>query len=89
MSVKHKFVSLKADGGDATIVRPSNWNDEHQLTGSTAVGGGTDQVFFENNQTVTTDYSITAGNNAMTAGPVTINNGVTVTIPSGSVWTVV
>ncbi|QIG66836.1 hypothetical protein EVB41_006 [Rhizobium phage RHph_TM3_14A] len=32
ISVKHKFVSPKADGGDASLVRPSNWNDEHDIT---------------------------------------------------------
>jgi len=32
LSLKHKFTSPKADGGDNTIVRPSNWNDEHALT---------------------------------------------------------
>jgi hypothetical protein len=31
VSLKHKFVSAKSDGADATIVRPSNWNDEHDL----------------------------------------------------------
>lgn len=30
--VTHKFVSGIADGGDATLVRPSNWNDEHSIT---------------------------------------------------------
>lgn len=54
-----------------------------------AKGGGTDQVFYENDQTVTTNYTLTSGTNAVTAGPVTINSGVTVTVPSGSVWTVV
>jgi hypothetical protein len=57
--------------------------------GGGATGGGSDAIFFENGQTVTASYTITAGNNAMTAGPVTINGGVVVTIPSGSVWTVV
>ena len=28
-NIKHTFVSGKADGGDATLVRPSNWNAEH------------------------------------------------------------
>jgi hypothetical protein len=28
----HKFVSAVGDGGDATLVRPSNWNDEHSIT---------------------------------------------------------
>ena len=52
-------------------------------------GGGQDQVFFENDQTVTTDYTITSGKNAMSAGDITIDTGATVTIPSGSNWTVV
>ena len=56
---------------------------------SAAVGGGVDQIFYENGQTVNTSYSITAGKNAMTAGPVTIAIGATVTVPSGSTWTIV
>lgn len=54
-----------------------------------ARGGGNDQIFFENDTTVTADYTITANRNAMSAGPVTINSGATITISSGSVWTVV
>ena len=46
-------------------------------------------VFFENDTTLTSSYTITAGKNAMTAGPITIADGVTVTIPDGSTWTVV
>ena len=52
-------------------------------------GAGGDQIFYENGQTVTTSYTITTGNNAMTAGPVTVATGATVTIPSGSTWTIV
>jgi hypothetical protein len=33
ITVKHKFVSAIPDGPDDTIVRPSNWNDNHELTG--------------------------------------------------------
>lgn len=54
-----------------------------------AMGGGSNRVFFENDITVTDDYEITTGKNAMSAGPLTINAGVTVTIPSGSDWTIV
>ena len=54
-----------------------------------AKGAGGDQVFWENDQTVTTNYEITAGRNALTAGPVEIQAGVTVEVPAGSVWTVV
>ena len=57
--------------------------------GGGATGSGTDDIFIENGQAVTADYTITAGKNAGTFGPVTINSGVTVTVPSGSVWTVV
>lgn len=58
--------------------------------GSTgAAGGGSDKVFYENDTIITTDYTITAGKNAMSTGPITINNGVTVTVPSGSTWTVI
>ena len=56
---------------------------------SVAKGGGNDKIFFENDQVVTSNYTITAGKNAMSAGDITINSGVDVTIPSGSTWTVV
>lgn len=54
-----------------------------------AIGGGTDKVFFENDQTITTNYTVGANKNALTAGPITVANGVTVTVPTGSAWTVV
>jgi hypothetical protein len=38
---------------------------------------------------VTQNYTITTNYNAMSAGPITINSGVVVTVPSGSVWTIV
>ena len=52
--------------------------------GGGATGGGTDAVFYENDQTVTTNYTITANQNAMAAGVVTINSGVVLTVPSGA-----
>jgi len=57
--------------------------------GGGATGGGTDAVFLENGQTVTTNYTITNGKNAVSAGPITINSGVTVTVPSGASWAIV
>jgi hypothetical protein len=57
--------------------------------GGGAKGAGSDQVFFENDQSVTTSYTLTTSKNAVTAGPITINSGVVVTIPSGSTWVVV
>jgi hypothetical protein len=57
--------------------------------GATGGSGSSDDVFYENGQTVTANYTITTNKNAVTAGPVTVNSGVTVTIPSGSSWVVV
>jgi hypothetical protein len=53
-----------------------------------ASGGGSDAIFYENGQTITTSYSITANTNAMSTGPLTVNSGVSVTVPSGSRWVV-
>jgi hypothetical protein len=57
--------------------------------GGGATGGSTDKVFFENDQSVTASYTISSNKNAVTAGPITIDAGVTVTVPSGSSWVVV
>jgi hypothetical protein len=57
--------------------------------GGGATGGGTDDVFYENSQTVTTSYTLTTNKNAMSAGPITIQSGATVTIPSGQTWVIV
>ena len=51
-----------------------------------AKGGGTDQVFYENDQTVTTSYSISASANAISAGPIEISPSASVTVPAGSNW---
>jgi hypothetical protein len=42
-----------------------------------------------NSQTVSANYTIAAGNNGLSAGTVSVNSGITVTIATGSVWTVV
>jgi len=67
------------------------YGDGSNLTGISAgaTGGGSDEVFYENDQTVTTNYTITNGKNAMAAGPITINSGVTVTVGSGETLTIV
>ena len=62
----------------------SSWG---QLGG--AGGSSGDGVFYENDTNVTASYTISTNKNAMSAGPITINNSVTVTVPNGSVWTVV
>jgi hypothetical protein len=52
--------------------------------GGGATGGGADEVFVENSLTVTQDYTITSGKSASSTGNITINTGVTVTVPSNS-----
>ena len=72
-------------------------NENQQFEGySTAWGGfggasgsSGNAVFYENDTNVTASYSITSGKNAMSAGPITLNANIIVTIPAGSVWTVV
>ena len=70
ITVKHKFVSAIPDGDDSSLVKPSNWNDDHDLTGTIPVAnGGT-------GASTLTGYVIGNGTSAMTASA---------TIPSGSV----
>ena len=77
--------------GSALVAWDSTANDFVKIAGGGggAAGTGANQIFFQNDQTVTGSYTIPTGKNAGTFGPVSINSGVTVTVPSGSVWTVV
>ena len=65
------------------------------VNGSSILGSGNlivgaqQDVFYENAQAVASNYTITTNKSAMSAGPVTLNSGVTVTIPSGSRWVIV
>ena len=73
----------------SSVTAASFYGDGSQLGGVGADGGGSDEIFWLNDQTVTTSYSISSNKNAMSAGPITINSGATVTVPSGSSWVVV
>lgn len=68
---------LTTDGTNAS------WSQLDTDANSTTKG------LYEHSATIAADYSITSGNNAMSAGPVTIDTGVTITIPAGSNWTIV
>ena len=57
-------------------------------TAGGAAGGGTDDVFYENSNTVTQSYTISTNKNALSAGPITVNNGVVITVPASSTWVV-
>ena len=57
--------------------------------GAPVGGASTNTVFFENDKAVAVNYQITSTKNAMSAGPISINAGIAVTVPSGSSWTIV
>ena len=67
--------------------------DSTTATGLKWAAGGSSNVtalgLWENNATISANYSITSGNNGLSAGPVTVASGVTVTVPTGSSWAVV
>ena len=75
--------------GKALVANASTPTNLEWGTAGGASGGGSDQVFYENSKTVTTNYTITNDFNAMSAGPITINDSVTVTIGDGETWTIV
>lgn len=68
----------------AELFRAGSWGS---LGGAT--GGGNDDVFYENSAIVNSNYTLSAGKNAVSAGSITISTGVTVTIPSGQSWSIV
>ena len=70
-----------------TLFEGYNGASWSQLGG--AQGGGGDQIFWQNGNTVTANYTVPVGSNAGTFGPVAINTGITVTISSGSTWSIV
>ena len=55
---------------------------------STVSSNSTSSGLYEHANTISANYTIGTGNNALTAGPITINTGVSVTVPTGSTWVV-
>jgi hypothetical protein len=75
--------------GVATSPNPFSFNPgsgELQLGGPATLNT---QPFFRSTPTISTNFTITSNYNTMSIGPVTINNGITVTVNSGAQWTVV
>ena len=76
------YTRLNTDKSQLEVYNGTAW------VSSGAVGAGGNSVFFENDQTVTTSYTLTSNKNAMSTGPITINTGITVTIPTGARWVI-
>ncbi len=91
--INAKTDGLRETGGDAAVLNLQT-ADVNALTidASQVVTANVKMVsasgLWENSNTVSTNYTIASGNNALSGGPVTVASGVTVTVPSGSVWTV-
>jgi hypothetical protein len=80
-----------------TVSESSNAGSPINLSGNAVVYisataadfGAADDIFYENGQTVTQNYTIAAARNAMSTGPITINAGVTVTVSAGARYVVI
>lgn len=81
---------ISATSAAVIFLAPLAWDLSNTGYGT---GGGVypsqDQAFHLNSQNIASSYSIPSGFNAGSFGPVTVNSGATVTVPSGSVWTIV
>jgi hypothetical protein len=56
---------------------------------TTAATGTVDKIFYQNALVITENYTTPTTANSMSAGPITIATGKTVTIPAGSAWTII
>jgi hypothetical protein len=86
-AVSFTYTMLTDPAGSATVVGSYKVGVWGQIGGG-ATGNGGDQIFVENGQTVTSSYQIPASKNASSVGPITINSGVSVTVPSASRWVI-
>ena len=74
---------------NTTLAKPEVYNGTAWgSVGGGATGGGSDEIFIENGQTVNTNYTIGTSRNAMSTGPISVASGVVVTVPTGSRWVV-
>ena len=75
------YLRWNSDDTSAEVYDGSAW---------AAVGGGnsTTEGLYEMANTISVDYTIGTGNNAMSAGPITIDSGISVTVPTGSRWVI-
>jgi hypothetical protein len=87
-NTKNVNIGISGASGSTTLVTVGSATSG--ATSRTTVNGNLIAAsgLVENSATISRNYDIQAGNNAMSAGPITINSGVSVTVPSGSRWVV-
>jgi hypothetical protein len=79
------YLRFNSTIGKPEVYTGANWGS----VGGGATGGGSDEVFVQNSQAVTTNYTIPTGKNASAVGPISVPNGVSITVSSGSRWVIV
>ena len=80
---------LKYPQADGTASQALTTNGSGQLSWSTVESTKAGGAIYENSQTISETHTLTANTNGMSAGPITVNNGITLTIPSGATYTVI
>ena len=80
--------SLALDTGATIVLPPSGVTFDDGSVQTTAAYMGANNCMFENNMTITDDYTITSGRSANSVGPITVATGKSVTIPDGSRWVI-
>lgn len=90
VSIGNLTITDTLDLGSATsVVLPAaGVTFDDGTTQTTAAYMGANNCLFENNMTITADYTITTGRSANSVGPITIASGKAVTIPDGSRWVI-
>jgi hypothetical protein len=78
------MLSATGTASNSTFLRGDN-----SWTAIATDANTTTKALYEHAHTISANYSITSGNNAITAGPITINTGISVTVPTGSAWAIV
>jgi len=73
---------------NSTLGQFEGYGSQWGAIGGGATGGGSDTWAVEHDNTITTSYTIGTGKNVISAGPLTVNSGATVTVPSGSNWVI-
>jgi hypothetical protein len=81
------YVMASSPGGSASTIGTYVVHTWTQIGGG-ATGASNDQIFVQNGQIVTATYAIPVGKNASSVGPITINSGTSVTVPSASRWVI-
>lgn len=95
IAISYSGTALPAANGGTGLTSPGTTGNVLTSNGSAWVSSApvssniTATGLWENAATISSNYTIASGNNAVSAGPITVASGVTVTVPSGSTWTVV